>query len=270
MYQTPPQPDQPCECGRGQKIGVHTQLTGRWMWFPCEACKADRAREEREEAERKAAAEAKQRLEYRAENVGLFLERMGVTRKYHGVTLGSFIADTDAKALAAAQGLVEEFLNGDRPSLYLYSVRPGEAIAPGCGKTHLAVAALAALILNPDVPLDDLGFCFVPRMLLEIQSTFKHPERSELSVVKKYSRPELLVWDDFGAEKLSDYAARTLYTILYEREGKSNIFTSNLSLGEIEARDPSGYTQRITSRIAGDSRIIRMVGPDRRLHSRAA
>jgi DNA replication protein DnaC len=78
------------------------------------------------------------------------------------------------------------------------------------------------------------------------------------------------VWDDFGAEKLSDYAARTLYTLLYEREGRSNVFTGNLSLGEIESRDPTGYTQRITSRIAGDARILRMTGPDRRFRHAAA
>jgi len=192
---------------------------------------------------------------------------MGIGRKYLNATLGSFVPDADPKALAAAQEIVKRFTEGERPSLYLYSERDGETIAPGCGKTHLAAGVLHALALNPAVSLSDLAFVFVPKMLLEIQATFKHPEKSELDIVEKYVRPEMLVWDDFGAEKLSDYAARTLYTILYEREGRSNVFTSNLSLDDIEHRDPSGYTQRITSRIVGDCRIIRLKGPDRRLRA---
>lgn len=258
----------PCDCGRGEKKGY--EIGPKVWWSNCELCQADT---HREEAERKMAeAEAKRRAEHeqRVTNAGAHLTRIGVNRKYRDKTLGNFIPDTDPRALKEAQSFVSDFLNGERPSLYLYSERPGEQIAPGTGKTHLAVGILHTLALNPDVKLDDLGFVFVPRLLLEIQATFKHPERSELEVVEKYAAPDLLVWDDFGAEKLSDYAARTLYTLLYEREGRSNVFTSNLSLGDIEGRDASGYTQRITSRIAGEARILRMTGPDRRIKPRAA
>jgi DNA replication protein DnaC len=240
------------------------------LWSKCSECQED-ARREAEEVERQE-REAKARAEHEARvvNAEAHLARIGVNRKYRTKTLGNFIPDADPAALKVAQHMVSEFLTGERPSLYLYSERPGESIAPGSGKTHLAVGIIHTLALNPAVRLEDLGFVFVPRLLLEIQATFKHPEKSELEVVKKYAEPELLVWDDFGAEKLSDYAARTLYTILYEREGRSNVFTSNLSLADVEARDPSGYTQRITSRIAGDARIVRMTGPDRRLNPRAA
>lgn len=233
--------------------------------IPCEACVRERrkAEEERERAaeEAKAAAELRHRIDHLPE----YLARMGVTRKYQHVTLEGFDPNPDRLALEAAKAFVRDFLRGERPSLYLYSSRPGERIAPGCGKTHLAVAVLRELASNPTVRLEDLGFAFVPLMLMEIQDTFKHPERSELSVVRKYVKPELLVWDDLGCEKLSDYAARTLYTILHQREGKSNIFTSNLSLADLEGRDPSGYTQRIVSRIAGEADIICLTGRDRRL-----
>jgi DNA replication protein DnaC len=259
----------PCDCGRGKRRGY--SVGGRSIFAgKCELCQREAQEAEAERERAKAEREERERLESRTQHVAEILGRFGVTRKYHTVTLGTFNGSSDPHALKAAQELVRDYLRGDRTSLYLYSERPGETIAPGCGKTHLAVGILHALAMNPDVPLGDLGFAFVPRMLLEIQATFKHPERSELSIVKKYAKPELLVWDDFGAEKLSDYAARTLYTILYEREGRSNVFTSNLSLGSIEDRDPTGYTQRITSRIAGDARIIRMSGPDRRLNPRAA
>lgn len=239
----------------------------RVMWRPCETCRAEaEIREQVDQAERDR-LRREEAIAIRCDNVDEFLERKGVNRKCRAMRLEDFCPDPDRLAFHQAQRFVSEFAAGERPSLYLYSERPGEKIAPGCGKTHLAVGIMRALTLMPEIPLDDVSFAFVPRMLLEIQATFKHPEKSELSVVKKYATPELLIWDDFGAEKLSDYAARTLYTILYEREGKSNIFTSNLSLDEIEARDSSGYTQRITSRIAGDSRILCLTGPDRRLEA---
>ncbi|HET7322425.1 MAG TPA: ATP-binding protein [Longimicrobiaceae bacterium] len=252
----------PCECGRGEKRGY--RVGDKVLWTKCRECVAE-ARAAEEEAERREAERAaRARQEARTEKAGEIMERLGVTRKYRNVTLGSFDATHDPHALQTAHEVTAAFLRGERPSLYLFSERPGEKIAPGCGKTHLAVGVLSTLALNPDIPLSDLAFVFVPRLLLEIQATFKHPERSELEVVEKYAKPELLVWDDFGAEKLSDYAARTLYTLLYEREGRSNVFTGNLSLADIEARDPSGYTQRITSRIAGEARILRMTGPDHR------
>lgn len=232
----------------------------------CDACKYDAMRDEanreneewdRAQVERKAA---------RLANIETHLNNMGVNaRKYGRSTLANFDASDDPHALTAARDFVDAVLSGKNPSIYLYSERPGEALAPGSGKTHLAVAILRELALDIRVPLGDLRFMFVPRLLLEIQRTFKSAERSELEIVEEYARADILVWDDFGAEKLSDYSGRTIYTLLYEREGKSNIFTSNLSLDAVEARDPSGYTQRITSRIAGDSRIIQMTGPDRRL-----
>lgn len=228
-------------------------------------CRAEAEVAEVEEQAARVRAEREKAATVRRENIEEYLERKGVNRKCRSMQLEDFHPDPDRWAFEQAKRLVAEFTAGERSSLYLYSERPNERIAPGSGKTMLAVGIMRELLLRPKVPVDSIGFAFVPRLLLEIQATFKHPEKSELSVVKKYVAPELLVWDDFGAEKLSDYAARTLYTILYEREGKANVFTSNLSLDDIESRDPSGYTQRITSRIAGDARIVCLTGPDRRL-----
>lgn len=240
-------------------------LGGRIMTRPCLTCAAEaREVDARTQAER-VRAEAVAKLAERASEIEDILGRLGVTRKYRAKTLAGFDTAPDGHALKAARRFLADYRGGNPSSLFLYSERPGEPLAPGSGKTHLAVAVLRDLALDPAISLNDLGFVFVPRMLLELQSTFKHPEKSELSVVRKYVEPEVLVWDDFGAEKLSDYAARALYTVLYEREGKANIFTSNFSLAQIESRDPSGYTMRITSRIAGEAKIIRFGGPDRRL-----
>lgn len=231
--------------------------------LPCETCRGVEPAEA-------PAAKVEKAAEDRASRLRENLDAIGVNvRKYVDQSPASFNAfdcNPDEGAYQAARQFVEEFKRGDRSSLYLFGRRPNSALAPGNGKTMLAVSILRALAMDPAVPIKDLRFVFVPELLLEIQDTFDDPSRSMLDVVRAYTRPELLVWDDFGAEKMSDFAVRTLYTILYKREGRANVFTSNLSLDQIEARD--AYAERITSRIAGDARIVELRGPDRRMRPR--
>lgn len=233
--------------------------------LPCEECRG---------VVPEPTAEQKQQAKHddRQRSVRDNLQRIGVNvRKYVDdtpATFDTFIATPDKPARNATQQFVREFTAGERPGLYLFGKRPESRLAPGNGKTMLAVSALRELVLDPDIKVNDLRFIFVPRLLLEIQDTFDAPERRTVKIVDKYVEPELLVWDDFGAEKLSDFAVRTLYTILYEREGRSNIFTSNLSLEDVESRD--SYNERMTSRIAGSCRLVELVGPDRRMMRRSA
>lgn len=227
---------------------------------PCDPCR-DAATSEDESRKR---LDRERRAKERRDKVESVMQSAGVNvRKYGGATLETFNPDPDRAALDRAREFVAAFMRGERPSLYLFSERPGERLAPGNGKTHLAVGILREVVLEVVTRPSDVRFAFVPEMLLEIQDTFDNPQSSMLDVVKRYSEPELLVWDDFGAEKLSDFAVRTLYTILYKREGRSNIFTSNLTLDAVESRD--AYAERITSRIAGDARLVRLRGPDRRV-----
>lgn len=227
--------------------------------LPCEAC--SQAQLDAEEAESLQQEAMKRRRDLRNN-----LEAIGVNvRKYvdqQPACFDAFDASHDARALEAAQSFTNGFCTGRRTSLYLFGERPGESIACGNGKTMLAVAVLRELALDPTIPITSLKFVFVPELLLDIQDTFDNPQRRTLGIVNRYVKPELLVWDDLGAEKMSDFAVRTLYTILYKREGRANLFTSNLSLDDIKDRDD--YAKRITSRIAGDARLVKLTGPDRR------
>lgn len=251
----------PCPRCRERPAFILDALDGR-MVLPCQECRGVEQEEPTAEQER-AAGERRTKLRAHLEAIGVNV------RKYvdqSPATFETFDRDPDDGAYQSARQFVAEYRRGGRSSLYLFGRRPNSPLAPGNGKTMLSVAILRELVLDPAVPVKDLRFVFVPELLLEIQDTFDDPSRSMLDVVRAYTRPELLVWDDFGAEKLSDFAVRTLYTILYKREGRANVFTSNLSLDQIEARDE--YAERITSRIAGDSRIVELRGPDRRMRPR--
>jgi DNA replication protein DnaC len=202
----------------------------------------------------------------RSDTIGTWLANVGVNvRKFGSKGFAGFDPKPDGEALDEAKAFVKRYLEGGRPSLYIYSVRPGERLAAGTGKTHLSVAILRAILESNPEARKQVRFCYVPEMVDDYRRQFDEASRPE-DLDEKYIYPELLVMDDFGAQRLTTYAVEIINRIIYRREGRSTIYTSNLSLDEIEAKDESGYIERATSRIAGEcQKLVKMTGPDRRL-----
>lgn len=137
----------------------------------------------------------------------------------------------------------------------------------GCGKTHLAVSIMRNIfinelknIINSDINPNRYNypkwqiFKPVPDLLLEIRGAFKDgASESEDDIIKKYSRVPLLVLDDLGSEKTSEYSITTLYIIIdrRDRELMPTIITTNLSPKEIEEK----LGARIASRLSGMKNI---------------
>lgn len=200
-----------------------------------------------------------------SDTIRTWLANVGVnTRRFGEKALAGFDPKPDREALEAAREFVQRYLEGARPSLYLYSERPGERLAAGTGKTHLAVAVLRAIMETAPEARKQIRFCYVPEMVDDYRRQFDETARPE-DLDEKYLYPELLVMDDFGAQRLTTYAVEIINRIIYRREARSTIYTSNLSLDEIDLKDESGYIERATSRIAGEAKIVKMTGPDRRL-----
>ena len=138
----------------------------------------------------------------------------------------------------------------------------------GTGKTYLTVGLLRYYInrlpcQNFVEPFKNLPiFITVPELLMKIRSCFSL-NKCEETIVDKYSDCPLLILDDLGAEKTTEWVLQTLYIILNNRYSnlKRTIITSNLSLDEL--RDKIG--DRIASRIAGMCKIVKLTGKDRRV-----
>ena len=141
----------------------------------------------------------------------------------------------------------------------------------GCGKTHLAVSIVTELIKR-NFDLYDCLFVTAPELLLEIRATFRPSYKkyddcgnceadTENDVLDKYSKCELLILDDLGAEKVSDFTIQSLYLVIDRRNKnlKPTIVTTNLSLEEIETQ----IDARMASRLA-DMKIIKLNMPDYR------
>ncbi len=147
----------------------------------------------------------------------------------------------------------------------------------GVGKTHLAVALIRKYISHIKPYYDDQRkeymldinhsalpvFIEVPELLLRIRASYhKDSYETEMDIVDRYTYAPLLVLDDLGVEKASDFSTLMLYLIINRRCSNelTTIITSNLSIDEINER----LSTRIGSRIKGMCKIIGMTGHDRR------
>lgn len=137
----------------------------------------------------------------------------------------------------------------------------------GIGKTHYAAALMRSALGSTMTESGRPGVRWVrcPDLLMEIRGTFRdRAPRTEADVVASYRAVRLLVIDDLGAEKITDWSLSALYSILAGRidELLPTIVTTNLGLSAIDAWEP-----RIASRLASFV-AVRLPEVDRRLAKR--
>jgi DNA replication protein DnaC len=144
------------------------------------------------------------------------------------------------RARIRAQKLADEFPAVDR-GLFLEG-------PPGVGKTHLAVAVLRQAVSTRGAR----GIFYDTRDLLRvIRSTYDPVVRTtELDILRPVMTADLLVLDDIGAEKTSEWVEETLNLIVNTRynERRTTVFTSNYEDRPDES-DPNTLLCRIGFRM---------------------
>jgi DNA replication protein DnaC len=114
----------------------------------------------------------------------------------------------------------------------------------GVGKTHLAVAALRELI-GKGIP----GLFYDFRDLLkEIQDSYNpNTHTSELKILAPIFDAEILVLDELGASKPTEWVQETITHIINKRynEKKVTLFTSNY----LDMPIGSSYDETLTDRV---------------------
>src|SRR5271155_166078 len=155
------------------------------------------------------------------------LKRAAIPRRYEHCTLDSYEPDYGQadQSLAAAYMMARNFVTG-------YPVTTeGRGLLltgdVGIGKTHLAVGILHALILEKGVR----GlFCDYRELLKRIQESYNPlVATTELEILAPVFEAEVLILDELGAQKPTDWVWDTVALILNTRynDKRTTLITTN-------------------------------------------
>jgi DNA replication protein DnaC len=195
---------------------------------------------------------------WRQSIAGHQLTHARIPRRYQHCQLSNFEQTVDSlrEAHRRARAFVEAFPAVDKGLL----LRGRH----GVGKTHLAVAMLREIIASRGAR----GYFYETRELLKlVRDTFATAGESEMDVLRPVLDADILVLDDLGAEKTSEWVQETLGLVVNTRysERRPTIFTTNLDDTADTTNPNSMYVQlgaRTRSRLFEMCHWVDMEGPD--------
>ena len=175
-------------------------------------------------------------------------KRLNLPPRFSKCTLNNFDPMMQITAEKSAKDYIEKYDKKTSKGLYFY----GHA---GSGKTHL-VASIGNALIEKARP----RFVSVPELLLRLKKGFSDNHDEYLDTI---SYTQLLILDDIGSEKPTEWVQEILFVIIDRRYTNflPTLFTSNLSLDQLKDR----LGRRIASRIAEMSEVVELRPSDYRI-----
>lgn len=183
-------------------------------------------------------------------------EVAALPRLYQDRSFEDYTPATDAqrKALAAMRGLAD----GTLRNVALLG-------KPGVGKSHLAAAAATAWTRRTLIRSEWVN---VPQLLVDLRAEFGTEDHEARALVRTLRASKgLVILDDIGREKASDWTSEMVYTLVNARYEAllPTCATTNLTPDELVA---NGYWPAI-SRLAEDGALVKVEGSDHRIRRAA-
>jgi DNA replication protein DnaC len=178
---------------------------------------------------------------WRDELASRLLREAHIPPRFARSELETFEPDTDSQreALGRARQFVEQFPVIDKGLLFHGPY--------GVGKTHLAVAILKAVIRKCGAKA---YFFETPDLLRQVRNTYNNSvDETEMGVLGPVLNAELLVLDDLGTEKTSEWVQETLGLVVNTRYNarRPTILTTNLR-DPLDTTDPNSFMFQIGAR----------------------
>lgn len=168
---------------------------------------------------------------------------------------------TDEQAFSALKNIennIESFISQGK-NLYIHSTNTGN------GKSSWALRFIQTYFnrvwLKSSLRCRAL-FINVPRFLLSLKENISERSDYVAHIKENILTCDIVIWDDIATKQTSIFESEHLYSMIEARiaEGKSNIFTSNLTAEEMH----KALGDRLYSRIVNLSQDIELKGSDKR------
>ena len=263
-----------CEFCGAERYTQGFDLLGRIMWCPSGAmpctCEDGRADFERKQAEIKAKREAEEQqkadFEHR-QRVQRNIGESGLGARFMRRTFDTFVGETqsDRRIKTMAVDYCENFEMmlpkrnqplPERNGFFFFGSK-------GTGKTHISAAIANALLEKGKAVI-----CMTERNIFDkIRKTYCEYGGDELAVRVTFERVPLLIIDDLGKEKPSEWTLSTLYAIVDGRYENAlpTIVTTNYNFDELVKKltPPKSDTttaEAVLDRLQEMCQVIEMTG----------
>lgn len=208
------------------------------------ACKCDRDRAEQEKLREKQIEQDRLR------------KNCFISKNQIAYTFENADEDTDKEIIKKTKNYVKHFeeMRKNNVGLLLYG-------NVGSGKTYIACSIANAIITEYSYNVKMRNFA---QILNDLQKGGFTLDRNEY--IEQITNPALLILDDFGIERNTEYALEQIYNVINARylKARPTIITTNLNFKDIEQEQEDIMLGRIYSRIIEMCLPLRVIGLDRR------
>ncbi|WP_415750760.1 ATP-binding protein [Erysipelothrix rhusiopathiae] len=179
-----------------------------------------------------------------------------IAKNQRSYTFENTDEDTDKEIIKKAKNYVKHFeeMRKDNVGLLLYG-------NVGSGKTYIACSIANAIITEYSYTVKMRNFA---QILNDLQKGGFNLDRNEY--IEQITNPTLLILDDFGIERNTEYALEQIYNVVNARylKARPTLITTNLNFKDIEKEQEDIMLGRIYSRIIEMCLPLRVIGVDRR------